>query len=137
MADRKIPADIRKLSFEDALAEMEEIVQSLESGQVKLDEAIDAGVRQNAESCYHPSCSCKMGGDNDPLAVLDSQCRVRGIDSLRVIDSSVFPTITNGNINAPTIMLAEKAADIIAAKTPLDPIDVPVYVAEDYRDQQR
>ena len=81
--------------------------------QVQGDAEIDAWVRQNAESAYHPSCTCKMGSEDDPMAVLDPQCRVRGLQSLRVVDSSIFTTITNGNLNVPTIMAAEKAADMI------------------------
>ena len=104
---------------------------------ITSDEAIDAWVRQNAESAYHPSCTCKIGGDNDPLAVLDSQCRVRGIDSLRVIDSSVFPTITNGNINAPTIMLAEKAADMVLGIDPLAPSNAEHWQNPKWRTEQR
>jgi choline dehydrogenase len=60
-----------------------------------------------------------MGADDDPQAVLDAECRVRGIDGLRVVDSSIFPTITNGNLNAPTIMVAEKAADILRGRPAL------------------
>ena len=74
---------------------------------------IDDWVRQNVESAYHPSCTCRMGAIEDATAVLDSACRVKGVESLRVVDSSVFPEITNGNLNAPTIMLAERAADMI------------------------
>jgi len=82
-------------------------------------ESTDEWVRQNVESAYHPSCTCKIGREDDPLAVLDPECRVRGIDGLRVADSSIFPVITNGNLNAPTIMAAEKAADIIRGRSPL------------------
>lgn len=80
---------------------------------ITSDAAIDRWVRQNVESAYHPSCTCKMGGDNDSLAVLDEACRVRGASRLRVVDSSIFPTIPNGNLNAPTMMVAERAASII------------------------
>ena len=80
---------------------------------------VDEWVRQNVETAYHPSCSCKIGADDDLLAVLDPECRVRGIDRLRIVDSSVFPTITNGNLNAPTIMVAEKAADMIRGRSAL------------------
>jgi choline dehydrogenase len=105
--------------------------------QVTSDDGIDAWIRGNAESAYHPSCTCKIGAEGDPLAVLDPECRVRGIEALRVVDSSVFPTITNGNLNAPTIMLAEKAADAIRGRTPLAPSNAPVYIAPDWETQQR
>ena len=83
------------------------------------DVAVDAWVRENVESAYHPSCTCKIGTDEDPMAVLNSDCQVRGIENLRVVDASIFPTITNGNLNAPTIMAAEKAADIIRGRPSL------------------
>ena len=101
------------------------------------DNAIDAWIRANAESAYHPSCTCKIGAADDPMAVLDPECRVRGIEALRVADSSVFPTITNGNLNAPTIMLAEKAADAIRGRAPLAPSNAPVYTAPDWETKQR
>ena len=104
---------------------------------VESDEQIDAWVRDNVESAYHPSCTCKMGADDDPMAVLDSQCRVRGVNKLRVVDSSIFPTITNGNLNAPTIMVAEKAADMILGKAPLPTAKVPVWIHPDYQNEQR
>ncbi len=102
-----------------------------------LDDEIDAWVRQNAESAYHPSCTCKIGGDDDPTAVLDAECRVRGLEALRVVDSSVFPTITNGNLNAPTIMVAEKAADLILGKEPLAASNAPFWIDPDWEIQQR
>jgi len=105
--------------------------------QVSSDEAIDGWVRQNAESAYHPSCTCKIGGDDDPLAVLDADCRVRGIERLRVVDSSVFPTITNGNLNAPTIMVGEKAADIILDREPPPASNAPVWIDEEWEARQR
>jgi choline dehydrogenase len=98
---------------------------------------MDAWIRQNAESAYHPSCTCKIGGEGDPLAVLDPDCRVRGVEALRVVDSSIFPTITNGNLNAPTIMVAEKAADIILGKEPLPASNAPYYLDEDWETRQR
>ncbi len=85
------------------------------------DESIDAFVRAKVESAYHPSCSCKMGRRDDPMSVVDSEARVIGIDGLRVVDSSIMPSITTGNLNAPTIMLAEKAADHILGKPLLPP----------------
>ena len=81
--------------------------------QVVQDAEIDAWVRQNAESAYHPSCTCRMGDVEDENAVVDPGCQVRGVKGLRVVDASVFPTITNGNLNAPTIMVAERVADMI------------------------
>ncbi len=101
------------------------------------DDAIDDWIRANAESAYHPSCTCKIGAADDPMAVLDPECRVRGIEALRVADSSVFPTITNGNLNAPTIMLAEKAADAIRGHAPLAPSNAPVFITPDWETKQR
>ncbi|MGD6735226.1 choline dehydrogenase [Photobacterium leiognathi subsp. mandapamensis] len=104
---------------------------------VTSDQAIDQWVKENVESAYHPSCTCKMGDDNDVMAVLDPQCRVRGIENLRVVDSSIFPTIPNGNLNAPTIMVAERAADFILQRTPLPAGNVPVWIAPDWEKTQR
>ncbi len=103
--------------------------------QVQSDAEIDAFVRSAVESAYHPSCSCRMGEDD--LAVVDSETRVRGIDGLRVVDSSIFPTIPNGNLNSPTIMLAERAADIIKGKGMLPPSDAEVGIGRDWQTLQR
>jgi len=89
---------------------------------IQTDNDIDAFVRESVESAYHPSCSCKMG--TDELAVVDENTSVIGIKRLRVVDASIFPTIPNGNINAPTIMVAERAADIILNKEILEPIEL-------------
>jgi choline dehydrogenase len=91
---------------------------------INTDDEIDAFVRSSVESAYHPSCTCKMG--NDKLSVVDSNTAVIGIEALHVVDASIFPTITNGNINAPTIMVAERAADLILNKIPLKPIDIAI-----------
>ena len=104
---------------------------------VQTDEQIDAFIREKVESAYHPSCSCKMGDENDPMAVVDPHTEVRGLDGLRVVDSSIMPSITTGNLNAPTIMLAEKAADHILGKSMLPPSDAPYYVAPDWQMSQR
>ena len=101
---------------------------------VQSDEEIDAFVRQFAESAYHPSCTCKMG--TDAMAVVDPHTKVHGIAALRVVDSSIFPTITNGNLNAPTIMTAERAADLIKGKT-LPPSEAEPALADDWRERQR
>ena len=102
---------------------------------IQTDEEIDAFVREAVESAYHPSCSCKMG--EDEMAVVDSQTNVHGIEGLRVVDSSIFPTIPNGNLNAPTIMVAEKAADMILGKPALPPQDVAVAIHPNWQAEQR
>jgi choline dehydrogenase len=102
---------------------------------VQTDEEIDAFVRANVESAYHPSCTCKMGTDD--MSVVDPQTRVHGIKNLRVVDSSIFPTITNGNLNAPTIMVAERAADLIKSNVTLPPSDAEVKMASDWKTMQR
>ena len=112
--------------------------EEIQPGQnVQTDDEIDAWVKENVESAYHPSCTCKMGADEDVMAVLDSQCKVRGLKGLRVVDSSIFPVITNGNLNAPTIMVAEKAADLILGKKPLSPADANVWIADQWQHLQR
>jgi len=103
--------------------------------EVQTDEQIDAFVRQSVESAYHPSCSCKMGEDD--MAVVNSYTQVRGLTGLRVVDSSIFPTIPNGNLNAPTIMVAEKAADLILGKPALSQSQVSVAIAKDWQTVQR
>ncbi|MCU1748653.1 choline dehydrogenase [Pseudomonas sp. 6D_7.1_Bac1] len=103
--------------------------------QVTSDEDIDAFVRENLESTYHPCGSCRMGEDD--MAVVDSQLRVRGIEGLRVIDSSVFPTEPNGNLNAPTIMLAERASDLVRGRSMLPASDAAVGLAKDWETRQR
>ncbi|WP_165725463.1 choline dehydrogenase [Pseudoalteromonas sp. SA25] len=102
---------------------------------IQTDEEIDAFVRQAVESAYHPSCSCKMGEDD--MAVVNSNTQVHGIEGLRVVDSSIFPTVPNGNLNAPTIMVAEKAADIILGKDPLQKSDVNVAITKNWQETQR
>ena len=104
---------------------------------VSSDEEIDAWVRANVESAYHPSCSCKMGSLDDPMTVVNNKGQVNGIENLRVIDSSVFPTIPNGNLNGPTIMLAEKMADSVLGKKPLISSDVNVWIDSSWKELQR
>ncbi|WP_293746139.1 choline dehydrogenase [uncultured Paraglaciecola sp.] len=101
---------------------------------IQNDEQIDAFVRESVESAYHPSCSCKMG--TDELSVVDPETKVYGIKGLRVVDSSIFPTIPNGNLNAPTIMLAERAADLIKGSV-LAPELVKVTGDTHWKTQQR
>ena len=105
--------------------------------EVQSDDEIDAWVRANVESAYHPSCSCKMGSADDPMTVVNNAGQVIGIDNLRVIDSSVFPTIPNGNLNGPTIMLAEKMADAVIGKKPLKSGNTNVWIDSNWKKLQR
>ncbi|MBV8119029.1 MAG: choline dehydrogenase [Alphaproteobacteria bacterium] len=104
---------------------------------VRTDAEIDAFVREKVESAYHPCGTCRMGRADDPRAVVDPECRVIGMERLRVIDSSIMPTITTGNLNAPTIMIGEKGADHVRGRAPLPAADVPVYVAANWQTAQR
>ena len=88
---------------------------------VQSDDQLDDFIREHAESAFHPCGTCRMGGKDDPMSVVDPECRVIGVDGLRVADSSIFPRVTNGNLNAPSIMTGEKAADHILGKHPLAP----------------
>ena len=86
---------------------------------VQSDDEIDNFIREHVESAFHPCGTCKMGSVDDPMAVVDQECRVIGVEGLRVADSSIFPRITNGNLNGPSIMTGEKASDHILGRTPL------------------
>ena len=104
---------------------------------VTADADIDAFIRERTESAYHPSCTCKIGRANDPGAVVDAETRVIGVDGLRIVDASIMPSITNGNLNAPTIMVGEKASDMILGRPPLPASNAPAYVAADWETRQR
>ena len=101
------------------------------------DAALDAFIRDHAESAYHPCGTCRMGRPDDPDAVVDPQGRVIGVERLRVADSSLFPRITNGNINAPSIMLGEKMADHVLGRAPLPPDNAAPWVHPGWQTAQR
>jgi choline dehydrogenase len=103
--------------------------------QVQSDAQIDAFVRRGVETCYHPVGTCRMGTTQD--SVVDEECRVHGVDGLRVVDASIMPTIVSGNTNAPTIMIAEKASDLIRGKTALPRANAPVWIHPQWQTAQR
>ena len=105
--------------------------------QAQSDEALDAWARQVTETGYHASGTCKMGTADDVEAVVDPQLRVHGLDGLRVVDASIMPVIVSGNTNAPTVMIAEKASDLIRGLPPLPAVDVPVWIHPQWQTQQR
>ncbi|GLQ35332.1 choline dehydrogenase [Amylibacter marinus] len=104
---------------------------------VETDEQLDAFIKEHVESAYHPCGSCKMGAVDDPMAVVDPECRVIGVQGLRVADSSIFPRVTNGNLNAPSIMTGEKAADHILGQGMLAPINDQPWMHPDWETKQR
>lgn len=112
-------------------------VELLPGVSVHSDAEIDAFVRQKADTAYHPSCTCKMGQATDPMAVVDPETRVHGLQGLRVVDASIMPSIVSGNLNAPTVMIAEKAADVIKGLPPLQDRGVPVYKPDSLETQRR
>ncbi|HET9067836.1 MAG TPA: GMC oxidoreductase, partial [Amaricoccus sp.] len=103
---------------------------------VRTDDELDAFVRDEVESAFHPCGTARLGRRDDPMAVVDPECRVIGVEALRVADSSIFPRITNGNLNAPSIMAGEKAADHILGRT-LPPSDATPWINPRWRDSDR
>ena len=101
------------------------------------DERIDAFIREHAESAYHPCGTCKMGAKDDPMAVVDPETKVIGVSGLRVADSSIFPQITNGNLNAPSIMTGEKAADHILGRGMLPRDEAKPWIHPNWETEQR
>jgi choline dehydrogenase len=101
------------------------------------DEALDDFIREHAESAYHPCGTCKMGDADDPMAVVDPEARVIGVDGLRVADSSIFPRITNGNLNGPSIMVGEKVSDYVLQRHPLPAENVEPWVNPNWETAQR
>lgn len=102
---------------------------------VQSDEEIDAHIRAQVETAYHPSCTCKMGEDD--WAVVDGVGRVHGVHNLRVVDASIMPLVVSGNLNVPTIMMAEKLADAIRGREPLPASTAPFFVHPEFETQQR
>jgi len=105
--------------------------------EVTSDQAIDDFIREHCESAYHPCGTCRMGAASDPMAVVDPECRVIGVEGLRVADSSIFPQVTNGNLNAPSIMTGEKAADHILGRGMLPASNLEPWINPRWRDSQR
>ncbi len=104
---------------------------------LKSDDELDGFIREHAESAYHPCGTARMGRKDDRHAVVDPECRVIGVENLRLADSSVFPRITNGNLNAPSIMVGEKAADHILGRSLLTPLNDPPWLHPDWQNTQR
>ncbi|MGN6536346.1 MAG: choline dehydrogenase [Mesorhizobium sp.] len=104
---------------------------------VQSDEDLDAFIRDHAESALHPCGTCRMGRADDRTSVVDPECRVIGVEGLRLADSSIFPRITNGNLNAPSIMTGEKAADHILGRTPLAPSNQEPWINPRWRESDR
>ena len=104
---------------------------------VQSDDELDAFIREHAESAFHPCGTARMGRRDDPMAVVDSQGRVIGVDGLRVADSSVFPRITNGNLNGPSILVGEKMADHILGRDPLPASNLEPWINPDWATAQR
>jgi choline dehydrogenase len=104
---------------------------------VQTDDQIDAFIRDHAESAYHPCGTARMGRASDVMAVVDPECRVIGVEGLRVADSSIFPQVTNGNLNAPSIMVGEKAADHILGRAPLPASNLEPWINPNWRTAQR
>jgi choline dehydrogenase len=104
---------------------------------LQSDTEIDGFIRDHCESAFHPCGTCRMGDAKDPLAVVDSECRVIGMEGLRVADSSIMPQVTNGNLNAPSIMIGEKASDHILGRDPLPPSNQEPWVNPNWRESQK
>jgi choline dehydrogenase len=126
----------REIIGQDALTPFR--AEEIQPGNaVETDGQIDAFIREHAESAYHPTGTCKMGAKDDPMAVVDPECRVIGVQNLRVADSSIMPLVTNGNLNAPTLMIGEKASDHILGREPLPASNLEPWINPKWRESQR
>ncbi|MBE9556447.1 MAG: choline dehydrogenase [Proteobacteria bacterium] len=104
---------------------------------VESDEALNDYIREEVESAFHPCGTCRMGAPDDAMAVIDPECRVIGVEGLRVVDSSIFPRINNGNLNGPSIMVGEKASDLILGRDPLPPSNQEPWISPRWETAQR
>lgn len=125
--DKKVIRDgvrlVREIGAQKPMKDF--IASEIAPGPGKNSDAdLDAHIRKVGATAHHPLGTCKMGVDSDPMAVVDLECRVRGIDGLRVVDAAVMPDLVGANINATVIMIAEKMADIIRGRPTLAPVNV-------------
>jgi choline dehydrogenase len=126
----------REILRQDALTPFR--AEEIQPGSaVQTDEAIDEFIRQHCESAYHPTGTCKMGARDDAKAVVDHECKVIGIEALRVADSSIMPQVTNGNLNGPTLMIGEKASDHILGRDPQPPSNLEPWINPAWERSQR
>jgi choline dehydrogenase len=125
----------REIFSTDPIAEY--VDHEIQPGKAETDAELDAVIREHAESAYHPCGTCRMGRADDPMAVVDPEARVIGVEGLRLADSSVFPLIPNGNLNAPSIMVGEKAADHILGRGMLPRANLEPWIAPDWQNAQR
>ena len=126
----------REIFSQPAMAEF--VKHEIQPGAaVQSDAELDDFIRQHAESAYHPCGTARMGRRDDPMAVVDPECRVIGVEGLRVADSSIFPQVTNGNLNAPSIMVGEKAADHLLGRAPLPRSNAEPWINPNWRTAQR
>ncbi|GGG62636.1 choline dehydrogenase [Salipiger pallidus] len=105
--------------------------------ECQTDDELNGFIREHVESAYHPCGTARMGRRDDPMAVVDPEARVIGVNGLRLADSSIFPRITNGNLNAPSIMVGEKTADHILGRTPLAPDNREPWISPEWQFSQR
>ncbi|WP_372837966.1 choline dehydrogenase [Phaeovulum sp.] len=126
----------REIFAEPAMAE--HVKREIQPGAaVQSDAEIDAFIREHAESAFHPCGTARMGRRDDPLAVVDPEARVIGVEGLRVADSSIFPRVTNGNLNAPSIMVGEKVSDLVLGRTPLPAENAEPWINPNWKTAQR
>ena len=127
---------VREIYAQPALSSLSG--EELSPGPAVVSEAeIEAWVRDNVGTSYHPTSTCRMGPGTDPSAVVDPELRVHGMEGLRVVDASVMPDVVSGNTNGPTIMIAEKAADMILERSALPREDAGVWINPNWDTAQR